>query len=141
MFFFQQYELQSIANVFPVLHQGSNVRALECEINEVESRYDDLSLAKCLVAEYRDTEHDLDQEMMWFNSEMTKTLRIFNSAISTLDAERVEKCLQEYADSLDGNDEEGKFVRHWRDLLKKKVVTAISLYLHELFSFPVFYGN
>ena len=73
------------------------------------------------MATYRDTEHDLDKEMREFNSEITKTLRIFSSAISTLDEERVKKCLQEYADSLDGNDEEGKFVRHWRDLLKKKV--------------------
>ncbi|XP_068683033.1 uncharacterized protein [Montipora capricornis] len=116
-----QYELQSIANVFPALDQDHNVRALECEINEVESRYDDLYLAKGLVATYRDTEHDLDEEMRKFSSEITKTLRIFSSAISTLDSKRVEKCLQVYADSLDGNDEEGKYVRHWRDMLKKKV--------------------
>ena len=104
-----------------MLHQGSNVRALECEINEVDSRYDDLSLAKRLVANYRDTGHELDQEVRWFNSEMTKTLRSFDSAISTLDAESVRKCIQVYADSLDGYDEEGKFVRYWRGLLKKGV--------------------
>ena len=104
-----------------MLHQGSNVRALECEINEVDSRYDDLSLAKRLVAKYRDSEHELDLKMRWFNSEMTKTLRSFDSAISTLDAKSVKECIQVYASSLDGNDEEGKFVRYWRDLLRKRV--------------------
>lgn len=67
------------------------------------------------------SEHDLDQEMRKFSSEITKTLRTFRSAISTLDAEKVSTCLQVYGDSLDGNDEEGKFVRHWKDMLMKKV--------------------
>ena len=70
---------------------------------------------------YQDTESDLDQDMREFNSEITKTLRKFRNAISTLDANKVETCLEAYADSLDGKDEEGKFVRHWKDKLKSMV--------------------
>lgn len=119
--FFEQIELQPIANVFPALNHDHSVRALECDINEVESRFDDLCQAKDLVLKYQETESDLDQDMRKFNSEITKTLRTFRSAISTLDAKKVDTCLEVYADSLDGNDEEGKFVRHWKDMMKAKV--------------------
>ena len=73
------------------------------------------------MLKYKETESDLDQDMRKFNSEINKTLRTFRSAISTLDAKKVETCLEVYADSLDENDEEGKFVRHWKDILKSKV--------------------
>ena len=73
------------------------------------------------MLKYQETESDLDQDMRKFNSEITKTLRTFRSAISTLDAKKVNACLEVYADSLDGNDEEGKFVRHWKDMMKAKV--------------------
>ena len=121
LFHSEQIELQPIANVFPSLNHDRNVRALECDINEVESRYDDLCQAKDLVLRYQETESDFDQDMRKFNSEITKTLRTFRAAISTLDAKKVETCLEAYADSLDGNDEEGKFVRHWKDMLKARV--------------------
>lgn len=87
----------------------------------MESRYDDLRQAKDLVQRYQDAERDLDQDMRKFNSEITKTLRTFRAAISTLDAKKVETCLEAYANSLDGNDEEGKFVRHWKGKLKSMV--------------------
>ena len=118
---FEQIELQPIANVFPALNHDRSVRALECDVNDVESRYDDLCQAKDLVLKYQETESDLDQDMRKFYSEINKTLRTFRSAISTLDARKADTCLQAYAHSLDGNDEEGKFVRHWKDMLKAKV--------------------
>jgi len=117
-----QIELQPIVNVFPALIQGRNVQASECEIDEIESRYDDLCQASHLVQKYRDTEPDkMDDEMRKFNSDITKTLREFRSAISSLDADKVRRCLQVYVNALDGNDEDDKFVRHFRGLLKKKV--------------------
>ena len=63
----------------------------------------------------------MDDEMRKFNSDITKTLREFRSAISSLDADKVRRCLQVYVNALDGNDEDDKFVRHFRGLLKKKV--------------------
>ena len=119
--FFKQIELQPIENVYPGLKQECNVQALECDIDEIESRYDDLCRAKSLVTKYRETDGELDEEMRKFNSDITKTLRTFRSAISTLDAEKVEHCLEVYGDALDGNDDEEKFARHWRNMLEKKV--------------------
>ena len=73
------------------------------------------------MLKYQKTESDLDQDMRKFDTEITKTLRKFRSAISTLDAKKVETCLEGYEDSLDGNDKEGKFVQHWKDMMKAKV--------------------
>lgn len=114
-------ELQPLENVYPTLNQGCNVQALECDIDEIESRFDDLCRAKSIVAIFEETGGELDEEMRKFHSDITKTMRTFRSAISTLHSQSVEKCLKEYENALNGNDNEGKFVRHWRYMLKKKV--------------------
>ena len=93
----------------------------QCDIDEIESCYDDLCQAKDLVTKYEKDGGDLDEEMRKFNSDLIKTMRTFRSAISTLNAEKVQKCLQVYGDALDGNEGEEKFVRHWRNMLNKKV--------------------
>ena len=98
---------------------------MECHINDIESRLDDLYEAKRLVSEYKEQlkekEGVLDSEMKQFSSVITKTLRKFVSAISSLDKKSVEECLDKYAEALDGNDYEGKFEAHWREMLMKKV--------------------
>ena len=119
--FLQQLELLPIGNVFHELYKVSSNQALECDIDELESRYDDLCQAQRLLKAYRETEGEIDDEMRKFSSNITKTLRTFRSAIFTLDADKVSGCLEEYEKALDGNDDEEKFVRHWRDWLKKKV--------------------
>ena len=97
----------------------------DAEIEEIESRYDDLCHTKALLAEYRKTVDDDDDEfekqMKKLSNDITKALRTFHSAISTLDEEKVEKCLEVYEKALDGNDDEEKFARHWKKMLKKKV--------------------
>lgn len=107
----------------PLPNQCSKPQVLDADIEEVESRFDDLCHTKALVVEYREKVNDqeLDVEMKKFSSDITKALRTFRTAITTLDEEKVEKCLEVYEQSLDGNDEEGKFARHWRNMLKKKV--------------------
>ena len=94
---------------------------MECEINDIESRLDDLYEAQRLMSEYKQKEGVLDSEMKQFNSVITKTLRKFVSAISSLDKKNVEECLDKYAEALDGNDCDGKFEAHWREMLMKKV--------------------
>ena len=119
--FFQQFELLPIENVFHGLNKGSSSQALDGDINDLESRYDDLCQAQRLLKAYRETKGEIDDAMRKFKSNITKTLRTFRSAISTLDADKVSGCLEEYEKALDGYDEEDKFVRHWKDWLKKKV--------------------
>ena len=94
---------------------------MECDIDEIESRLDDLYEAQRLVSEYKEKEGVLDSEMKQFNSVITKTLRTFRNAISSLDKENVKECLEKYEKALGGNDYEEKFAEHWREMLMKKV--------------------
>ena len=121
-FFSRQIELQPIENAVSVPNSDLRRQVLDCDIEEIESRYDDLCQAKALVTKYSETENgELDKEMKEFQSEINKAIRTFRSAISALDDEKVKKSLEVYEKGLDGNDVEGKFVQHWRSMLKKKV--------------------
>ena len=75
-------ELQPIESVYPKLGKVSSVQVMECDIDEIESRFDDLQEAQRLVSEYKDNGGVLDSEMKQFSSVITKTLRKFRSAIS-----------------------------------------------------------
>ena len=91
---------------------------MECEIDYIESRFDDLQEAQRLVSEYKDNGGVLDSEMKKFYSVISKTIRTFRSAISSLDKEKVEECLQMYEQALDETDYEEKFATYWREMLK-----------------------
>ena len=91
---------------------------MECEINDIESRFDDLQEAQRLVLEYKDNGGVLDSEMKKFYSVISKTIRTFRSAISSLDKEKVEECLKTYQEALDETDYEEKFATYWREMLK-----------------------
>ena len=94
---------------------------MQCDIDEIESRFDDLYEAQRLVSEYKDKGGVLDSEMKEFNSVITKTLRTYRSAISSLDKEKVKECLETYEKALDGNDYKEKFATYWTEMLTKKV--------------------
>lgn len=116
-------ELQPIESVYPKLGKVSSVQVMECDIDEIESRFDDLQEAQRLVSEYKDNGGVLDSEMKQFSSVITKTLRKFRSAISSLDDEKVEKLLDMY-EKGEGHyegDYEEKFATCWRELLTTKV--------------------
>lgn len=65
--------------------------------------------------------------MKEFRSKVSKILRTFRSAISSLEQEKVRQCLEVYEKALSKEDYEGKFAAHWRELLKKKVRHKLSL--------------
>lgn len=114
-------ELQPIENVYPALGDVSSVQVMECDIDEIESRFDDLFEAQRLVSAYRDKEGALDSEMRGFVSVVKETLRTFRTAISSLDEGKVQECLDTYKKALDGNDFDEKFATYWREMLTKKV--------------------
>ena len=91
---------------------------MECEIDDIESRFDDLQEAQRLVSEYKDNGGVLDSEMKKFSSVITKTIRTFRSGIASLDKEKVEECLKTYEQALDETDYEEKFATYWREVLK-----------------------
>lgn len=118
-----QIELQPLENIPNLLEPNPSPKpqVLDSDVEEIERRFDDLCHTKDLVAQYRETVEDLDEDMKKFNSDITKALRAFRAAIASLDTEKVDKCLEMYEEALDGNDDEEKFARHWRNMLKKKV--------------------
>ena len=93
------------------------------DIDQIESCFDDLYDAQRLVSEYKGEGGVLDSDMKQFSSVITKTLRLFRSAISSLDKENVEKCLEMYEKGggyYEGDYEE-KFATCWKEMLAKKV--------------------
>ena len=105
----------------------------ECDINEIESCFDDLNEARRLVSEYRDKGGVLDREMKQFNSLVVQTLRTFRYAISSLDEEKVEKCLDVYGNALDGETYDNKFATFWREMLtEKREKVCISCFFFKL---------
>ena len=105
----------------------SSVPVLECEINDIVCRFDDLNEAQRLVSVYITNGGVLDGEMKEFLSEVSKILRTFRSAISSLEQEKVTQCIDVYEKALNREDYEGKFAAYWRELLKKKVSHKLSL--------------
>ena len=93
---------------------------MKCDINEIESCFDDLNEARRLVSEYRDKGGVLDGEMKHFNSIVAMTLRTFRSAMSSLDEKKVEKCLDTYWQAFDGEYYDKKFATFWREMLTEK---------------------
>ena len=119
-------ELQPIESVYPKLGKVSSFSVGEHEIDDIESRLDDLYEAERLVSEYRNKGGELDEDMKKFKSHVTKTVRTFRNAIASLDKEKVEECLKAYQEAFDENDYEEKFATHWREMLKKKVCIYLS---------------
>ena len=99
----------------------------ECDINAMESRFDDLNEAQRLMLVYKKNGGLLDVEMKEFWSNVNKILRIFRFAIKSLEQEEVTECLKVYDEALNRVDYEGKFAAHWNELLKKKVCHKFSL--------------
>lgn len=109
------------------MNNVSTVQVMECDIDDIESRFDDLYEAQRLVSEHKLKEGVLDSEMKKFNSVVTKTLRTFRSAISSLDKEKVAECLEAYEQALDGEEYDEKFATYWREMIAKKVSHKLSL--------------
>ena len=108
---------------------------MECDIDEIESRFDDLFEAQRLVSAYRNKRGALDCEMKRFVSDVKETLQTFRSAISSLDEGKVQECRKKYQEALDGEDYDEKFATYWREMLTKKVSHKFSFRrLQNLFS-------
>ena len=105
----------------------SSVPVHECDINAMESRFDDLNEAQRLMLVYKKNGGLLDVEMEEFWSNVNKILRTFRFAIKSLKQEEVTECLKVYDEALNGVVYEGKFAAHWNELLKKKVCHKFSL--------------
>ena len=105
----------------------SSLPVHECDINAMESHFDDLNEAKRLVSVYKTNGGLLDGAMKEFCSSLNKILRTFRFAIKSLKEEEVTACLTMYDKALNIDDHEGKFAAHWNELLKKKVCHKFSL--------------
>lgn len=115
-------------SVFLIFSRQIQNTASEIELKKIESRFDDLCQAKDLVTKYSEAvSGEIGEEMKQFYSDIDKTLTMFRSAICTKDKDKVEKSLKVYEKAFDGNDVKGKFVQHWRSMLKKKVRLFFSI--------------
>ena len=105
-------------------------QASSYNVEELESRFDDLRNAKALSKAYlQDGEGD---DVEQFNSDTNQLYLEFIAAIQTMNKsegpEKIKGCVQAYKEALDGRDIEGKFVRHWKKILSKKVSNLVATY-------------
>lgn len=120
--FFIQVELQPTETLIPSAKRYLPNRALVNQVEEIESRFDDLRAAHHLVNKYNEhNDTESNEDIKRFSQEIDKMMKIYVDAISILNVSGEESqfddCFVAYENALDGYDEEGKFVQFWRNVL------------------------
>lgn len=120
-----QFELQPVKNIIPKAKAHLQNQALTYQLEELESRFDDLRNAQTLANAYLHNVEETDEDVEKFITNTNKVYRVFRSAISSLNKhegqEWMDACMQAYEEAFDGLDIEGKFVRQWKKILSSKV--------------------
>lgn len=130
-----QFELQPVKSIIPTAKAYLQKQALTYNIEDLESRFDDLRNAQALAKAYLQNEEGNHDDVEKFVSEINKLYRKFRAAISTLNQsegpKKMEACMEAYEDALDGRDIDGKFVQQWKKILSKKVKkNVLIIYCH-----------
>ncbi|KAL9985830.1 hypothetical protein ACROYT_G008278 [Oculina patagonica] len=123
-----QFELQPVKNIIPTAKAYLQKQALTYQLEELESRFDDLRSAQTLANAYLQSVEETDDDVKKFISKTNKIYRVFRSTISTLNTkegeERMDACMEAYEDAFDGHDILGKFVLQWKKILSSKAPIA-----------------
>ena len=120
-----QFELRPTKDIIPNAIAYLQNSVLTYQIEDLENRFDDLRNALTFAKKYHQSAQQPHDDIQRFISEINPLLRVFYSAISSLNKsdgqERLDDCLEAYTKALDGLDVEGKFVREWKQILSTKV--------------------
>ena len=115
-------------SVIPNAKEYIKQQSFACDIQEMESCFDDLRNSQALATAY--LKEKPDDDVKEFCSEVNKLLRKFKEAIKRMDSvdgpEKIKECLEAYMEALDGLDIEGKFTLEWKKILETKVSKMIN---------------
>ena len=103
-------------------------QVLTSDIEDLESRFDDLQNTQALVEVYLEDKDDEGVEA--FCSEVMELQQKFKEAIKAINSvngpKKVKECREAYKKVRGGRDIKGKFNREWKKILKKKVSKMIN---------------
>ena len=120
-----QFELQPTKSIIPAAEVCLQQRALECDIDNLESCFDDLRTTKGLAEAYLQSKNGTDDDVQDFLGQINQIYQEFIEAISTMNKregpDKVKACLKTYQDSLNGRNVPGKFGYKWKQILSGKV--------------------
>ena len=127
-FAYLQFELQPLNNVIPNAKAHLQQQVFASEIEDLESRFDDLRNTQALAEAYLEVKEDDDVEE--FCSKVNKLHYKFKDAIKRMNSvdgpDKIKECTEAYMEALGGRDINGKFTREWKKILKKKVSKMIN---------------
>ena len=127
-FAYLQFELQPLNNVIPNAKAHLQQQVFASEIEDLESRFDDLRNTQALAEVYLEVKEDDDVEE--FCSMVNKLHYKFKDAIKRMNSvdgpDKIKECTKAYMEALGGRDLNGKFTREWKKILKKKVSKMIN---------------
>ena len=123
-----QFELQPVNSVIPNAKAYMQHQVLSSDIDDLESRFDDLRNTQALVDVYLKGKDDDDVEE--FCSEVTELQEKFKEAIKIMNSvkgpDRIKECTEAYKKARGGRNLKGKFTREWNKILKTKVSKMIN---------------
>ena len=103
-------------------------QAFACDIQEMESCFDDLRNSQALATAYLEDKRDGD--VIEFCNKVNKLQRKFKGAIKRMDSvegpEKIKECLEAYTEAFGGLDIEWKFTLEWKKILEIKVSKMIN---------------
>ena len=103
-------------------------QVLTSDIEDLESRFDDLQNTQALVEVYLEDKEDEGVEE--FCSEVMELQQKFKEAIKAINSvngpKKIKECREAYKKLRGGRDIKGKFNREWKKILKTKVSKMIN---------------
>ena len=127
-FAYLQFELQPVKSVIPNAKAYIQQQAWTSDIEDLESRFDDLQNTQALVEVYLEDKEDENVEE--FCSEVMELQQKFKEAIKAINSvngpNKIKECREAYKKARGGLDRKGKFNREWKKILKKKVSKMIN---------------
>ena len=127
-FAYLQFELQPVNSVIPRAKVYIQQQVLTSDIEDLESRFDDLQNTQALVEAYLADKED--EEVEEFCSEVMELQEKVKEAIKAINSvngpNKIKECREAYKKVRGGLDLKGKFNREWKKILKKKVSKMIN---------------
>ena len=115
-------------SVIPNAKEYIKQQSFACDIQEMESCFDDLRNSQALATAY--LKRKRDDDVGEFCGKVNKLQRKFKEAIKRMDnvdgPEKIKECLEAYTEALGGLDIEGKFTLEWKNILETKVSKMIN---------------
>ena len=115
-------------SVIPNVKAHIQQQTLASDIDDLESRFDDLRNTQALAEAYLEGKDDGD--VVEFCSEVTELQQKFKEAIKTMNSvdgpDRIKMCTEAYKKARGGHNIKGKFTLEWKKILEIKVSKMIN---------------